>query len=71
MCMGVLPACMSVNHLHAWDPRRPEDDIRSPETGVIGGCKLLPYGCWELNLGPLEEQTVLLTTKLALQPHHF
>jgi hypothetical protein len=23
----------------------------------------LPYGCWELNLGPLEEQTVLLTTE--------
>ena len=69
--MGVLHACMSVYHLHAWYPQRPEDGFRSPETGVAGACELLPYGCWKLNLGPLEEQTVLLTTKLALQPCHF
>lgn len=25
----------------------------------------LPYGCWELNLAPLEEQTVLLTSGLS------
>ena len=25
-------------------------------------------GCWELNSGPLEEQSVLLTTEPALQP---
>ena len=28
----------------------------------------LPCGCWELNLGPSEEQWVLLTTEPALQP---
>ena len=27
----------------------------------------LPCGCWELNLGPLEEQPVLLTTEPSLQ----
>ena len=27
-------------------------------------------GCWELNSGPLEEQTVLLTTEPSLQPHY-
>ena len=27
--------------------------------------------CWELNLGPLEEQSVLLTTEPSLQPPHF
>ena len=27
-----------------------------------------PCGCWELNLGPLEEQSVLLTTEPSLQP---
>ena len=25
-------------------------------------------GCWEMNLGPLEEQPILLTTKPLLQP---
>ena len=29
--------------------------VRSPETGVTDSCEL-PYGCWELDLGPLEEQ---------------
>ena len=27
-----------------------------------------PYGYWELNSGPLEEQSVLLTTEPSLQP---
>ena len=27
-----------------------------------------PYGCWELNSGPLEEQAMLLTTEPSLQP---
>ena len=26
------------------------------------------YGCWELNSGPLGEQTVLLTSEPSLQP---
>jgi hypothetical protein len=26
-----------------------------------------PCGCWELNLGPLEAQSVLLTTELSLE----
>ena len=28
----------------------------------------LACGCWELNSGPLEEQSVLLTTEPSLQP---
>ena len=27
-----------------------------------------PCGCWELNSGPLKEQSVLLTTEPSLQP---
>ena len=27
-----------------------------------------PCGCWDLNSGPLEEQSVLLTTEPSLQP---
>jgi hypothetical protein len=30
-----------------------------PEDPITDGCEL-PCGCWELNSGPLEEQSVLL-----------
>ena len=46
-------------------PSRPEENAKSPRTGVTKG-----YGlpCWdfELNLGLLEEQTTSLTPKLSL-----
>lgn len=35
-------------------------------TGVTDGCKS-PNGCWKQNLGPLEEQTALLTAESSLQ----
>jgi hypothetical protein len=34
---------------------------------ITDGCEL-PFGCWELNSGPLKEQPVLLTTESSLQP---
>jgi hypothetical protein len=34
---------------------------------ITDGCEP-PYGCWELNSGPLEEQSVLLTAEPSLQP---
>ena len=37
---------------------------------ITDGCEP-PYGCWELNLGPLEEQPVFLTAMSSLQPPHF
>jgi hypothetical protein len=43
------------------------EDAKSPTTGIIDSYEL-PYGCWELNLGPPEEQLVLLTAEPALQP---
>lgn len=36
--MCVLPACMSVNDMHLWWPRKPEENIRSPRTRVTAGC---------------------------------
>jgi hypothetical protein len=33
---------------------------------ITDGCEP-PCGCWELNSGPLEEQSVLLTTEQSLQ----
>jgi hypothetical protein len=37
----------------------PEEGIRNPGPGAISSCEQL-CGCWELNLGPLQEQQVLL-----------
>jgi hypothetical protein len=36
---------------------RPEEDTGSSGTEIISGCEL-PCGCWEFNLGPLDEQGV-------------
>jgi hypothetical protein len=43
------------------------ENVGSPGTGVRDSCDL-PCKCWELNLGPLEEQTVLLTTESSPAP---
>jgi E3 ubiquitin-protein ligase NEDD4 len=40
--------------------------VKSPGTGVTDSCEL-PCGFWELNLGPLEKQQVLLTAEPTLQ----
>ncbi|XP_052046945.1 exportin-7 isoform X2 [Apodemus sylvaticus] len=45
---------------------KPEENMSSPGTGITGGCEL-PYGCWELNRGPPEEQPVLLNAEPSLQ----
>jgi hypothetical protein len=66
MCLGVLPACMSVYHVHGWCLQKPEEGIKRFGTGGIGGCEP-PHGDWELSSGPLEEQSVLLTTGAALK----
>lgn len=37
MCVRDLLACMSVYHVHAWCPQRPEEVIRFPGTEVMDG----------------------------------
>jgi hypothetical protein len=37
---------------------------------IKDGCEP-PRGCWDLNSGPLEEQSVLLTAEPSLQPDFF
>lgn len=57
-------ACMHiyVHHVHTWCHR-------PPRTGVTNSCNPQePCGCWKLNLSPLEELPVLLTTEPFLQP---
>ena len=41
------------------------EGVGSPGIGVTDSCEL-SCGCWELNLGPLEEQPVLLTIEPSL-----
>jgi hypothetical protein len=55
--MNVLLACIYVHHMWLLNP---------PGNGVLGGFEPLCQ-CWELNLGPLQEQ-VLLPTEQSLQP---
>lgn len=47
MCIGVLPVSVSVRRC-----------VRMLDPGVTDGCQL-QYGFWDLNPGPLEEQSVL------------
>ena len=39
----------------------------SSDLGVTDSCEL-PCGCWELNPGPLEKQSMLRSTEPSLQP---
>jgi hypothetical protein len=59
MCMNVrLNACLCTAKCEV-------PDVGRKEIGVTDSCKL-PCGCWVLNLGPLEEQLVLLSMELSL-----
>jgi hypothetical protein len=55
-------AFMNIYHMHALS-REATLDVRSPIYAVAGSCQL-PCGCWELNVGPLREQSMLLITEL-------
>lgn len=41
--------------------------VWSPATGVTDGCEP-PYGSWESNLGPQQEQQMLLTPSCLSSP---
>lgn len=41
--------------------RGSKEHTDSSGTGIVGGCELLCV-CWEFTLGPLQEQSVLLST---------
>lgn len=56
-CLNVFVYCM-----HAWSPQTGEDDSGAPGTRATD-CR-----SWHLNLGPLEDQPVLLITELSRQP---
>lgn len=43
MYVSVLPEYIYMYHMHVWCPWRPEEDIRSPGTGVMNSSEP-PYG---------------------------
>lgn len=54
---------MYVYHVQAWCSQRPVWEGWIPGTRVNHG-----FGCWELKLGPLQEQPVFLTTEQSPKP---
>jgi hypothetical protein len=70
MGIGGFPACVSVYvSLECPGLAKARRGIQSPRARVTDGCEL-SCECWELNLGPLQEQSVLLTAKPSFQPWH-
>lgn len=59
--------CLSTRAPCSRSLQRPEVGIRSHRIGVIGGFEL-PCGCWELSLGSLQGQQVLLTAEHLSRP---
>lgn len=64
MYMDVWPVCMSVFFVCEVSS---EDSFRHAGTGVSDCCES-PCRCWELNLGTMGDQPILLTTDPSLQP---
>lgn len=58
---------MSVYRICVLCSQRPVEGLGSHGTGIMGNCEL---SCtfWELKLGSMEEQPVLLTIEPSLQP---
>jgi hypothetical protein len=48
--------------MHVWCPQQSDGIVGVPSSGT---CEP-PCECWELNPGPLQEQSVLLTTALIM-----
>lgn len=53
--MTVLPAYMCAHNVNALCPRKAEEGVRSPGTGLTDGC-VSPFGYWGCNLDPLQEE---------------
>jgi hypothetical protein len=67
MCTGALSVSVSVYHMCACCPLKMKEGITYPGTRIADGCEMLCVS-WELSLGPLEEQLVLLITESLLLP---
>ena len=63
VCVCVCVCVCAHTHMHIL---RLEGVMDSPGAGVTGGSETARNVCWELKLGPLQEQQVLLTTEPSL-----
>ena len=63
ICLHLCMRMMCVPGAHRGHKRV----VGSPETGVMN-IRELPCGCWELNLGPVQDQQDLFTVEPSLQP---
>lgn len=62
-CRYVCASCMCLV------PEQARNDPRGCQVSWNWSCSCEPpYGCWESNPGPLEEQSMLLTAEPSLQP---
>lgn len=64
LCMSVFQHVCLYTQVCVRCPWRPEEELDSLKLGT-DSCKL-PWGCWELNLYPLEEQELFLTSDSSL-----
>lgn len=64
--MEILPACMSVYHMHTLRPQKPEEGFGCPATGVTDGCEL-QCRCWTLEADSLGKPQVFLIAAPSLQ----
>jgi hypothetical protein len=63
-----LFVCLFIYLFSIYDELLSSDTQKGALDPVTDGCEP-PCGCWELNSGPLEEQSVLLSAEASLQPH--
>ena len=63
-----VPRSISVHHI-CEVPSEVRGGARAPGARATEGCEL-PFGCWEQNPGPLQEQKVDLRTEPSLKPEH-
>lgn len=68
MCVGDLSACMPVCHVYVWCSQRPGKGLVSSSARATDA-REPPCRCWGSNLGPVEEQPVLLTVSHLSSPN--
>lgn len=54
MYMSILPSCVSVHHMYAWQQQRPEKGV------VISDVQAFPCWYWKLDLASPQEKQVFL-----------
>ena len=47
-----LQVCICTSYVPSASQEKPGESVGSPRTRALASCKP-PYGCWELNLGPM------------------